>query len=293
MNRRNFAKACLGTAAAASLSAAGRKADASAPSPAGTAGAMAGTGARTRERSPRDPAKTHIAFVLYEGMTALDLIGPVEVLTGPDVSIDFVWRDTNPVYAENTSNNRLGLLPTATFADIATTDILCVPGTSNPYLQMRQPDLVEWVATVGRDARWVTSVCTGAFILGAAGLLNGYRATTHWALLPELRYFGAIPTQDRVVHDRNRVTGAGVTSGIDFGLTLLTLLAGEEAAKARQLILEYDPAPPFSGGSPRVADATMVTGVQGGYRAHLEAVAPYARTSLAETARRLGVPVAE
>lgn len=121
----------------------------------------------------------------------------------------------------------------------------CVPGTSNVFAQLRQPDILDWVARVGAKADWVTSVCTGSFILGAAGLLGGYKATSHWTLVDELAAFGAIPTRERVVADRNRLTGAGVTSGIDFGLALLARLCGDDVAKTIQLTLEYDPEPPF------------------------------------------------
>lgn len=231
----------------------------------------------------------HISFVLYDGMTALDLIGPAEVLAGAQFRVDYVWRSKDPVRAESQADKELRLLPTATFADISETDILCVPGTSDPYKQMLQKDMLEWLAAVGRNATWVTSVCTGSFLLGAAGLLKGYRATTHWTLLDQLSYFGAIPENARVVHDRNRVTGAGVTSGIDFGLTLLSLIAGQEAAAAKQLVLEYDPAPPFSSGSPAVASPELTASVKAQYTAHIKEKMPYAQTCLEDAALRLGV----
>ncbi|MCD8475691.1 MAG: DJ-1/PfpI family protein, partial [Shewanella fodinae] len=126
--------------------------------------------------------KPHIAFVIYDGMTGTGSDSPVEVLANSHFNVDFVWRDKNPVFAENRANRQLGFLPTATFNELQHTDILFVPGTSNPYLQMRQQDMVDWVAQVGAHAKWVTSVCSGSFILGAAGLLKGYQATSHWAL---------------------------------------------------------------------------------------------------------------
>jgi transcriptional regulator GlxA family with amidase domain len=222
-------------------------------------------------------------------MTALDLIGPAEVLAGQGFSVDYVSKDTKPVYAESRSNRRLGLVPTATFSDINTTDIICVPGTSNPYIQIKKNDMVDWVSQVGKNAQWVTSVCTGSFILGAAGLLKGYKATSHWALAQELSFFGASPILERVVHDRNRVTGAGVTSGIDFGLVLLSLLLGEKAAKAKQLILEYDPHPPFNSGSPKTADPELVLTVQKQYQHYLKQVAPDSAALLRKKATQLGV----
>lgn len=275
MNRRDFTTTCLGTVAAASL------------------GLIAGadearTEPATREATPR-AGKLHISFLLYEGMTALDMIGPAEVLAVQEFSVDFVARDRNPVLAESRSGNRLGLLPTATFSDIGATDVLCVPGTSNPYAQMARPDMIEWVAHAGGGATWVTSVCTGSFILGAAGLLRGYRATSHWSLVDQLAHFGATPVRHRVVHDRNRVTGAGVTSGIDFGLVLLSLLCGETAARARQLILEYDPKPPFNSGSPVAADRQLVHDANANYAEYLRHVAPDAQRLLEQSAQRLGI----
>lgn len=236
-----------------------------------------------------DSCLPHISFLLYDGMTALDLIGPAEVLAEEPFIVDYVSRDKKPVYAESRTGKKLGLLPTATFADITSTTILCIPGTSNPYTQIMQDDMVEWIAAVGQKAEWVTSVCTGSFLLGAAGLLKGYKATTHWTVLNELTYFGATPVGERVVHDRNRVTGAGVTSGIDFGLVLLSLLEGEKTANIKQLLLEYDPAPPFTSGSPKTADPSLVEEVKARYERYVKNSMPQARESLERAAKRLGV----
>lgn len=280
MNRRNFSLTCLGALAAAGAAGVGIMPAAAAPSN------------DKPNSAAREPGKRHIAFVLFEGLTAQDMIGPATVLTASgQFTVDYVWRDRNPVFAESRAGARLGLLPTATFADLQAADILCVPGTSNPYAQIRQQDMVEWVARIGEKASWVTSVCTGSFILGAAGLLKGYKATSHWASIDQLAFFGAIPTHERVVHDRNRVTGAGVTSGLDFGLSLLAKLCGDEIAKTTQLTLEYDPAPPFACGSPRSAPLDMVDQVRSGYQASLAKSAPYARESLEAAAKRLDVAV--
>ena len=274
MTRRDFTVSMLSAAAAMSL----------------PGNSMAKTDESKGISSSKPAAKLpHISFVLYEGMTALDLIGPAEVLAGAQFRVDYVWRDKEPVHAESQADKGLVLLPTATFADITDTDILCVPGTSDPYKQIMQKDMIEWLAAVGQKAQWVSSVCTGSFLLGAAGLLKGYKATTHWTLLDELAYFGAVPTDNRVVHDRNRVTGAGVTSGVDFGLVLLSLIAGQEAAQAKQLVLEYDPAPPFTSGSPKVAQPELVTAVKAQYKARIKEKMPYAQRSLEEAALRLGV----
>lgn len=278
MTRREFTAACLGALAAA-----------------GTAGIPLMPKIASAQQSenaayPQDRgSKPHIAFLLFEGMTALDFIGPAAVLANMRFTVDYVSCDMEPVYAETTSNKRLGFLPTATFADIQKTDILCVPGTSNPYAQIARDDMLEWVAGVGEKADWVTSVCTGSFILGAAGLLRGYKATTHWTVLDQLAYFGAAPVGDRVVRDRNRVTGAGVTSGIDFGLVLLSLLCGEAFAATQQLLLEYDPAPPLNSGSITTAAPALVQTVREQYAAMVRRQEPDVQSRLENTARRLGV----
>lgn len=276
MNRRDFSKFCL--ASAATMAAGGLPAKAHADS---SKASQPDSG--TREGKP------HISFLLYEGMTALDLVGPAEVLAGDQFTVDYVWRDMTPVYAETRADRRLGFMPTATFADVSRTDILCVPGTSNPYRQILEDDIIDWVSRVGGSASWVTSVCTGSFILGAAGLLKGYRATAHWTVLDELRYFGAVPTAERVVRDRNRVTGAGVSSGIDFGLFLLALLLDSDTAKTKQLLLEYDPEPPFTSGSPKTAAPELVERVGAMYAANVRKNIPYAASSLARAAGRLGI----
>ena len=152
--------------------------------------------------------------------------------------------------------------------------VLFVPGTSNPFPSMENAALQEFISRVGQKAKWITSVCTGSMILGASGLLKGYKATTHWSLLNTLENFGAIPVEERVVIDRNRVTGAGVTSGIDFGLTLLSMLKNETAAQIAQLMMEYDPAPPFNAGSPRDAPKEFVEKVRENYLTHLQRTAP-------------------
>ena len=151
-------------------------------------------------------------------------------------------------------NAGFDLLPTATFADVTNTDILCVPGGFGTVAAMEDAETLAWVRAVAKDADWVTSVCTGSLILAAAGLLDGYRATSHWASRHQLVWFGAEPVAERIVFDRNRVTGGGVTAGIDFALALTAAVRGEAHAKFIQLSLEYDPHPPFDNGSPDKAD---------------------------------------
>jgi len=196
-----------------------------------------------------------IGMLLYPGLTQLDLTGPFEVLHRiPGARVHLVWKDTQPVRADS----GLGLVPTTAFADCPPLDIVFVPGGSGQAAVMADAEVLDFLRHHARTARYVTSVCTGALILGAAGLLDGYNAATHWAFVELLPAFGARHVAGRVVVDRNRITGGGVTAGIDFALRLVAELAGEGVAKAIQLGLEYDPAPPFASGHPDVADPALV-----------------------------------
>jgi cyclohexyl-isocyanide hydratase len=197
-----------------------------------------------------------IAFLLFPNVTQLDLTGPAQVLSrlGPDTRIDLVWSSREAV----PTDAGFSIVPTATFAEAPDADILCVPGGMGTNAVIADAAALDWVRRVGESATWVTSVCTGSLILGAAGLLRGYRATSHWTQRENLRLFGAEPVAERVVADRNRVTGGGVTAGIDFALTLTALIRGEAHARGVQLSLEYDPQPPFDSGSPERADPQLV-----------------------------------
>ncbi|MEO7170439.1 MAG: DJ-1/PfpI family protein [Sphingomonas sp.] len=200
-----------------------------------------------------------IAFLLFPDVTQLDLTGPAQVLSRlGNATIDLVARDAAPV----PTDAGFALLPTATFADAPAPDILCIPGGFGVNDAMEDPATLAWVGQAAAGATWVTSVCTGALLLGAAGLLRGYRATTHWASHHHLAAFGAIPVRERVVFDRNRVTGGGVTAGIDFGLALTAAIRGEAHARLVQLGLEYDPHPPFDSGSPEHADDATIARYQ-------------------------------
>jgi cyclohexyl-isocyanide hydratase len=193
-----------------------------------------------------------ISFLLFPNVTQLDLTGPAQVLSRlGNATIDLVAATREPV----STDAGFALLPTATFADAVQPDILCVPGGFGTQDAMEDEATMAWVRHAAAGATWVTSVCTGSLLLGAAGLLKGYRATSHWASHHHLAAFGAIPVHERVVFDRNRVTGGGVTAGIDFGLALTAAIRGEDHARLVQLSLEYDPAPPFDSGSPERADA--------------------------------------
>ena len=200
-----------------------------------------------------------IAFLLFPNVTQLDLTGPAQVLSRlGNATIHLVAKTLDPV----PTDAGFALLPTATFADVLQPNILCIPGGFGIQDAMEDEATLAWVKSAAVDATWVTSVCTGALLLGAAGLLKGYHATTHWASHHHLAAFGAIPVKERVVFDRNRATGGGVTAGIDFGLALTAAIRGEAHAKLVQLSLEYDPAPPFDSGSPERADAETLARYQ-------------------------------
>lgn len=189
-----------------------------------------------------------IAMLIYPRMTQLDMTGPFEVFSSmPDTTIDVVWKDLEPV------KDLYGLtfVPSMTLADCPQADIVFVPGGFGQADLMDDDEVLNFLRNQAAGARYVTSVCTGSLVLAAAGLLTGYRATSHWMWIDQLALFGAEPVSERVVIDRDRITGAGVTSGIDFALTIANELHGEQVARTIQLAMEYDPAPPFDGGSPK------------------------------------------
>ncbi len=201
----------------------------------------------------------HIGMLLYPGLTQLDLTAPFELMHRiPDAQVHLVWKDTAPVRADS----GLAILPSATLDGCPPLDIVFAPGGAGQLPLMTDPVVLGFLRDRGRTARYVTSVCTGALLLGAAGLLDGYAATTHWAFVDLLPQFGARPAPGRVVVDRNRITAGGVTAGLDFGLRLATELAGERLAQALQLGLEYDPDPPFRSGHPSVAAPALVAEVR-------------------------------
>jgi cyclohexyl-isocyanide hydratase len=202
--------------------------------------------------------KIRIGMVLFPNLTQLDLTGPFEVLnTSPFTEIDLLWHRLEPV----TAHGGLVLTPTATFAAYGPPDVLFVPGGPGVLEAMEDEALLGFIAGAAPSVRVLTSVCTGSLILAAAGLLIGKRATCHWSSLDLLSLMGARPVAERVVEDGNIITGAGVTSGIDFGLTVAARLLGRDAAERIQLLLEYDPAPPFQSGSPGAATQATVARV--------------------------------
>lgn len=199
-----------------------------------------------------------IGFLIYPGVTQLDVVGASEVLSYlPNANAQMVWKRQEPV----TTDAGFIMLPNTSFETCPDLDIICVPGGMGQPSVMSDEAVLTFIRRQGQQASYVTSVCTGSLFLGAAGLLKGYRAACHWAFLDKLTAFGAIPSRKRVVMDRNRVSGGGVTSGIDFGLALAAVIAGETVAKAIQLTIEYDPAPPFQSGSPEKVEPEILAKV--------------------------------
>lgn len=197
----------------------------------------------------------NITFLLFPNVTQLDFTGPLQVLSRlPDAQVALAAKSKAPVLTDTV----LTLNPTHDFSDCPPTDILCIPGGFGVDDAIKDEETVAFVKREAERAQYVTSVCTGAFILGAAGLLDGKKATTHWAYHDELRRVGAEPVKARVVRDGNLFTGGGVTAGVDFAFALAAEIAGEDVAKAIQLGLEYDPAPPFQAGAPDKAAPQVV-----------------------------------
>ncbi|MBQ0878459.1 DJ-1/PfpI family protein [Streptomyces sp. RT42] len=202
-----------------------------------------------------------IAIVLFDRFTALDAVGPYETLGRlPDAETVFVAEQAGPV---RTDTGNLALTADRTLADVPAPDIVVVPGGPGQTPQMENAALLDWLRAADATSTWTTSVCTGSLLLAAAGLLKGRRATSHWLALDLLGRFGAEPTGERVVTDGKYVTAAGVSSGIDMGLTLLGRIAGDDHARAVQLLTEYDPQPPYDAGSPEKAPAHLVEEFRG------------------------------
>jgi cyclohexyl-isocyanide hydratase len=195
-----------------------------------------------------------IGLVFYPGMTSLDIIVPQQVFSGlPGVQIHRIWKTLDPVKTDD----GIKVLPDTTFDNCPRLDVICIGGGIGQAPAEDDPELLAFLRKQGSTAKFVTSVCGGSQFLAKAGLLEGYRAATHWAARPQLATLVVEVSTDRVAIDRNRITG-GVTAGIDFGLTLTSILYGEEIAKIMQLTIEYNPAPPFDTGSPEKAGAELV-----------------------------------
>jgi cyclohexyl-isocyanide hydratase len=191
-----------------------------------------------------------IGLLIFPRMTQLDMTGPFEVFARiPGTKVHLLWKSMDPVV----SDSGLAVLPTMTLAACPPLDVICVPGGPGQIDLMEDREVIDFVRRQGEQARYVTSVCTGALVLGAAGLLRGYRAATHWASMDNLEHLGAVPVKERVCIDRNRITGGGVTAGIDFGLVVASRLTDVPTAERIQLYIEYNPEPPFAAGSPDTA----------------------------------------
>ena len=222
----------------------------------------------------------NVGFVIFPDLTQLDFTGPLQVLWRlPQSAIHIVAKSAAPV----ASDCGLGLVPTHTFANCPPLDLICIPGGSEGVAGIiNDRETIEFVRQQAGDAKYVTSVCTGAFVLGVAGLLKGRRATTHWAYTDLLPLVGATHEKARVVKDGNVITAGGVTAGIDFGLSVIAEIAGETAARKIQLGMEYDPAPPFDSGHPDKAPilksellAARYDGFISMYRKRIEQAAPF------------------
>lgn len=199
--------------------------------------------------------KTRIGLILFPKLTQLDLTGPAEVFGRmPGAEVHLLWKTLDPV----SSDRGLSILPTTTFEECPPLDVICVPGGPGQVALMDDEVTLQFLREMALRCRLITSVCTGSLVLGAAGLLAGYRATCHWSSIDQLALLGAEPVQQRVVRDRNRITGAGVTSGIDFALAVVADLVGHDVAQEVQLQMEYDPEPPYQTGSPRTAPVALV-----------------------------------
>jgi transcriptional regulator GlxA family with amidase domain len=197
-----------------------------------------------------------IAILLFDGLTALDAVGPYEVLSRiPGAGVRFVASEPGP---QRTENDLLSLVADHPLSAAPAPEILVVPGGFGTRALLGDQELLGWIRAAHETSRWTTSVCTGALLLGAAGVLNGLRATTHWVSLERLREFGAEPTTERVVEQGKVITAAGVSSGIDMALRLAQKIGGDDLAQAIQLSIEYDPQPPFDAGSPTKAPAHIV-----------------------------------
>ena len=195
-------------------------------------------------------APLQIGLLVFPKVTQLDLTGPLQVFASvPGAQVHLIWKRIEPV----PSDSVLTLTPTVSFADCPQLDVICVPGGAGTDDMVNDEEMLAFLRRQAMGAKYVTSVCTGSLVLGAAGLLKGYRATTHWTSMDYLAPYGATPTKTRVCVDRNRVSGGGGTAGIDFALTLVSILVDRQTAEAIQLRLEYNPAPPFNSGSPDTA----------------------------------------
>lgn len=200
-----------------------------------------------------------IGFLVFPQITQLDFTGPLQVFSRvPGATVHLVWKHLEPVQSDTV----LSVIPTMSFADCPQLDVICVPGGYGTDALMVDDEVLEFLRKQAVGAKYITSVCTGSTVLAAAGLMKGYRATSHWSAIDSLDLLGAIPSRDRVCVDRNRITGGGVTAGIDMALTMAARLVDQPTAEGIQLGIEYNPAPPFDAGSLDTAPAAVVSMLQ-------------------------------
>ena len=223
-----------------------------------------------------------IGMLIFPRMTQLDLTGPYEVLARlPDTAVELVARSRDPV----TTDRGLQIVPTTSYAECPPLDVIMVPGGPGQQNLMEDEEALGFLRKQAAGAEFVTSVCTGSLVLAAAGLLEGKRATSHWAAIDNLALLGAIPVREKIVIDGNIITGAGVASGIDFALHLAAMLAGEQTAREIQLQIEYDPQPPFDSGSPKAASPQTLAAV----KARLAKLGEERRAVAERVGRKLGI----
>jgi cyclohexyl-isocyanide hydratase len=255
VDRRSFGKQ-IGASLAASMLASRSFAQSGHEAPAAKSSEAPQTPSATSAGPPLE-----IGMLLYPGMLAIDFVGPHGFLSGvANANVYLLWKTVGPVVAAQ----KLSLGANTALHDCPKNlDVLFVPGGTNGTIAlMKDDEVLDFLADRGSRARYVTSVCTGSLVLGAAGLLQGYRATSHWDKLDILPLLGAIPVDERIVEDRNRITGAGATSGLDFGLYMVAKLKDRQSAELQQLLNEYDPQPPFHAGSPKQADPELTATVR-------------------------------
>jgi transcriptional regulator GlxA family with amidase domain len=200
-----------------------------------------------------------IVFLFYQGMTGLDAVGPHEILSHlPGALVKRAAQTQGAIHTDS----GLVLQADIAIAEVSSADVLLIPGAGSATTLQQHPDILEWIRVIHKSTTWTTSVCTGSLILGAAGLLVGQKATTHWAAMDRLPIFGADPITERVVESGKIITAAGVSAGMDMALTLAAKISGEKVAQTLQLAIEYDPMPPFDVGSPAKADPTLLAGLK-------------------------------
>ena len=229
-------------------------------------------------------ADINIGFLIFPRITQLDFTGPLQVLSRvPGAKTHLIGKRIEPIQSDTV----LTITPTTTFADCPQLDVICVPGGLGTDALLNDDETLDFLRKQAKAAQYVTSVCTGSMVLAAAGLLDGYRATTHWSAIGYLGQLGAIPEKTRVCTDRNRITGGGVTAGIDFGLTLAEKLSDRTTAEMIQLTLEYNPAPPFNSGSPETAPPAVIEKLQQRFAAAAASGASDRAAAVARAAKRI------